>query len=110
MVLDESEFRVYNHEVDRVLNVLSVPLHIGVIDDSIKVLVHYANGADIETVIVDGKTVVEARRMVGLAEDTFLHGAQHTWEGYEISLVAREPRGHSADELYPLAFAIRQSR
>ena len=84
-------------------------LHIGVIDDPIKALVHYANGADTETVIVDGKTVVEAGRVVGLAEDTFLHQAQQTWEGYKKALVARDPKARSANELYPPAFPIHKA-
>jgi 5-methylthioadenosine/S-adenosylhomocysteine deaminase len=85
-------------------------LHIGVIDDPIKALVHYANGADTETVIIDGKIVVEAGRVVGLAEDTFLHQAQQTWDVYKKALVARDPKGRTADELYPPAFPIRNAR
>lgn len=84
-------------------------LHSGVIDDPIKALVHYANGADTDTVIVDGKTVVEAGRVVGLREDELLQQAQQVWEVYKQGLVARDPQKRSAHQLYPTAFPMRKS-
>lgn len=82
-------------------------LHMGVIDDPIKALVHYANGSDTEMVIVDGKTVVEAGQVIGL-EEGFLNRAQRTWETYKQRLVTRDPKHRAADELYPPAFSIRK--
>jgi cytosine/adenosine deaminase-related metal-dependent hydrolase len=84
-------------------------LHMGVIDDPIKALVHYANGSDTEMVIVDGKTVVEAGQVIGLEED-FMDRAQRTWETYKQRLVARDPKHRTADELYPPAFSIRKAQ
>ncbi len=84
-------------------------LHIGVVDDPIKALVHYANGSDTETVIVNGQTVVEAGQVLGLVADDLLQQAQQTWSTYKQGLVARDPLSRNADQLYPSAFPIRRS-
>ena len=84
-------------------------LHIGVVDDPIKALVHFASGVDTETVIIDGHTVVEEGRVVGLDEDRWLSGAQEVWQRYKRGLVARDPEERRADELYPPAFPIRSA-
>jgi 5-methylthioadenosine/S-adenosylhomocysteine deaminase len=84
-------------------------LHIGVVDDPIKALVHYASGADTETVIVAGRTVVEDKRVVGLAEDELMADAQRAWAVYKAGLVGRDPEGRKADALYPPAFPVRRA-
>jgi 5-methylthioadenosine/S-adenosylhomocysteine deaminase len=47
-------------------------------------LVYYASGADVETVVIDGKLVVEGRRMLTLDEDEILRRlqrhAQRLWQ------------------------------
>ena len=82
-------------------------LHIGVVDDPIKALVHYGNGSDARTVIVDGRTVVTDGRVLGVNEELLLSEAQHTWASYKQKLVARDPLKRTADELYPSTFPVR---
>ena len=84
-------------------------LHIGVVDDPITALIHYANGVDTETVIVDGRTVVENSHVVGLAEAQLQHDAHQAWQRYKLELEARDPEGRNIDDLYPPAFPIRKS-
>ena len=84
-------------------------LHIGVVDDPIKALVHYASGADTETVIVAGRTVVDDSRVVGLAENELLAEAQQAWTVYKAGLVGRDPEARDADALYPPALPIRRA-
>jgi 5-methylthioadenosine/S-adenosylhomocysteine deaminase len=47
-------------------------------------LVYYASGADVDTVVIDGKLVVEGRRMLTLDEDEVLRRlqrhAQRLWQ------------------------------
>ncbi len=83
-------------------------LHIGVVDDPIKALIHYANGVDTDRVIVHGRTVVEDAKVLGIDETKLLNSAQNTWVSYKEELAARDPLKRSAKELYPLAFPIRQ--
>ena len=82
-------------------------LHIGVVDDPVTALIHYANGVDTETVIVNGRTVVEEGRVVSLAEAELQHDAHQAWLRYKRGLIARDPEGRSADDLYPPAFPLR---
>jgi cytosine/adenosine deaminase-related metal-dependent hydrolase len=83
-------------------------LHIGVVDDPIKALVHYASGTDTEMVIVDGHIVVESGRVIGVSEAELLAEGQHAWSHYKAGLVARDPKGRSADELYPSSLPIKK--
>ncbi|MAZ53146.1 MAG: hypothetical protein CMO31_03915 [Trueperaceae bacterium] len=84
-------------------------LHIGVVDDPITALIHYANGVDTETVVVDGRTVVENSHVVGLAEAQLQHDAHQAWQRYKLELEARDPEGRNIDDLYPPAFPIRKT-
>ncbi len=44
-------------------------LHCGVVDDPIKTLIYAADGGDVETVIVDGRTVLARRQGAGRRRD-----------------------------------------
>ena len=76
-------------------------LHIGPVDDPIKSLVHTANGDDIETVIVDGRTVVEGGKLPGVDEKKLVAEATeaHLWQ--KERFVATNPLGKPAGVLFP---------
>ncbi len=78
--------------------------HIGPVDDPIKTLVHVAGSADIDTVILDGKLVVEQGRVPGLDEAKLLAQAAeaHLWQ--KGRFVAQHPTGRSAADLFPATF------
>ncbi len=78
--------------------------HIGPVDDPIKTLVHVAGSADIDTVIVDGKLVVEQGRVPGLDETKLLAQAAeaHLWQKGRFA--AQHPTGRSAADLFPATF------
>jgi cytosine/adenosine deaminase-related metal-dependent hydrolase len=82
-------------------------LHLGVIDDPIKALVHYASSGDTDRVIVDGRTVVEDKHVLGVSEDELLSQAQAAWDVYKQGLAARDPLGRDADTMYPPSFPVR---
>lgn len=85
-------------------------LHIGVVDDPIKSLIHYGSGVDTDTVIVDGRTVVEDGRVNFIKEETLLNQSQELWGPYKDKLVARDPLERSAETLFAPSFPILQSR
>ncbi len=85
-------------------------LHLGVIDDPIKALVHYASSGDTDRVIVDGRTVVEDKQVVGIAEDEILAQAQAAWQVYRQGLAARDPLGRDADTMYPFSFPVQKGQ
>jgi cytosine/adenosine deaminase-related metal-dependent hydrolase len=78
--------------------------HIGPVDDPIKTLVHVAGSADIDTVIVDGKLVVEEGCVPGLDEGKLLAQAAeaHLWQ--KGRFVAQHPSGRAANQLFPATF------
>jgi 5-methylthioadenosine/S-adenosylhomocysteine deaminase len=77
------------------------PYHIGPVDDPIKTLVHTANSDDIQTVIVDGKVVVENGKVPGIDEPTLIQQAAeaHIWQ--KGRFVALNPTRKPADILFP---------
>ena len=80
-------------------------LHIGPVDDPIKTLVYAASGSDIDTVIVDGRVVVEAGGYPGVDESDLIRKAA---DGPPVaegsSLLAQHPRGESAELLFPSTY------
>jgi 5-methylthioadenosine/S-adenosylhomocysteine deaminase len=78
--------------------------HIGPVDDPIKTLVHVAGGPDIDTVIVDGKVVVEDGRVPGIDEGKLLAQAAeaHLWQ--KARFAAQHPSGRSEVELFPPSY------
>jgi cytosine/adenosine deaminase-related metal-dependent hydrolase len=78
-------------------------LRIGPYRDPIKALVQCGTGDDVSRVIVDGRTVVEGGRVVGVDEDRVLADAQREAE----RLWAEVPEWHwqklTADELSPMS-------
>ncbi len=68
-------------------------LHIGPIVDPIKSLVHHASSRDIRHVIVDGKTLVDEGRLVGVDEEALVAAAQAPYDAFRHQF-SRWDRGH----------------
>lgn len=79
-------------------------LHFGPIRDPIKALVLLATGEDVETVIVDGRTVVRNSEVLGVKEKDILSAVQKSAE--ESWRIAPEMNwdGRSLDEISPMTF------
>lgn len=84
-------------------------LHIGIVDDPVKALIHYANGSDTDRVIVHGHTVVKEGNVLGIGEDALLSKAQATWQTYKERLADRDPLKREPQELYPSTFPIHKA-
>ena len=54
--------------------------HFGAVRDPIKSLVEYGSGSDIDTVIVDGRTLIQGRRALAIDEPALLHAVQESGE------------------------------
>ena len=82
-------------------------LHIPPGDDPIKTLVYAANGEDIETVIVDGRTVVDEGRVPGIDEKRLIDQATeaHLWQ--RDRFVAQHPTGQPVEVLFPSVYPRR---
>ena len=73
----------------------------GPIDDPMRTFVHFRRGRDCDTVLVDGKVVVEDGRVVGIDEENLAHRSQQVWERYKASIVAWDYAKRPADVMYP---------
>ena len=80
----------------------------GPVRDPINALVEYGNGADVETVIVDGEVVVENGRSTRIDDDELFEqaetGATRAWNNWG----ARDWSGRSVEQIIPPAFPTRK--
>lgn len=79
----------------------------GAIFDPIKALVEYGSGRDIETVIIDGHTVVEEGRFLSVDEEVLLGRVRAEAEGVWSRVSEWDFKGRSAEEISPHPFPIR---
>ena len=76
-------------------------LHIGPVADPINVLIHHATARDIRQVIIDGRTVVDNSRLVGVDEEALIAAAQVPYDALRAQF-SRWDRGHRpAGALFP---------
>ena len=83
-------------------------MHVGPVDDPIRALVHYATMDDVTTVIVDGRTVVQDGKVLGLSLDEreLLERVQRISEKMKEGIAARDWAGRPAEEIFPPSFPI----
>jgi 5-methylthioadenosine/S-adenosylhomocysteine deaminase len=81
-------------------------VHVGLVDDPIKTLVYMASQQDIETVIVDGKVVVEDGRVRGVDEAELARRANDVNQKQKMAFARQNPQGRSAEDLFPPSFTI----
>lgn len=81
-------------------------LRIGPIDDPIRTLLLHANGRDVRTVIVDGRTVVENGTIPGLDVAAMRRRAQAYFETYRAAYSERDYLRRPPEQLFPPTFRI----
>jgi cytosine/adenosine deaminase-related metal-dependent hydrolase len=82
--------------------------HVGLVDDPIKSLIYFASERDIETVIVDGKTVVEDGCVPGVDERALTKEANAVNQRQKMAFVVQHPAGSAADELFTTSFPLEE--
>lgn len=81
----------------------------GAIFDPIKAFIEYGSGRDIETVIIDGRTVVDGRRFLGVDEEDLLAQVQAEGEMIWAKIPEWDLKGRKAEEISPPAFPFKKS-
>lgn len=76
---------------------------LGPLDDPVQTLVHCANRRDVETVISDGRIVVEGGKLRGLDEAALVARARQVYRNVKERIVARFWPGRTEEELFPNA-------
>jgi 5-methylthioadenosine/S-adenosylhomocysteine deaminase len=80
--------------------------HFGAVRDPIRSLVEDASGSDIDTVIVDGRTLIEGRRAVALDERALLARVQQSGERAWASSADWHWRHATVDEIAPMSYPV----
>jgi cytosine/adenosine deaminase-related metal-dependent hydrolase len=81
-------------------------LHSGPYDDPIRTLLYNTTGANVRTVIINGRTVMRDRRIPGVDEVATRERAQRFFEAYKRAYTARDFRRRESDELFPPSFRV----
>lgn len=81
----------------------------GAIFDPIKAFIEYGSGRDIDTVIIDGKTIVDGRRFLGVDEEDLLSKVQAEAEMIWGKIPEWDLKGRMAEEISPPAFPFKKS-
>jgi cytosine/adenosine deaminase-related metal-dependent hydrolase len=76
-------------------------LALGAIDDPMRTLIHVATGRDCDTVIVNGKIVVERGLVKGIDESELKGRAQTSWLKYKTGMASWDSRGRDIDSMFP---------
>jgi len=80
--------------------------HFGAVHDPIRSLVEYGSGTDIDTVIVDGRTLISGRRAVSLDESELLRKVQESGERTWAGVSEWRWNGASVDEIAPMSYPL----
>lgn len=81
-------------------------VHVALVDDPIKTLVYMASQEDIETVIVDGRIVVDGGEVQGVDEVELARRANAINQKQKMAFAEQHPSELSIDELFPSAFPV----
>lgn len=81
----------------------------GAIFDPIKAFIEYGFGRDIDTVIIDGKTIVDGGRFLGVDEEDLLSKVQAEAEMIWGKIPEWDLKGRMAEEISPPAFPFKKS-
>jgi cytosine/adenosine deaminase-related metal-dependent hydrolase len=79
-------------------------LHVGLVDDPIKTLVYMASQRDIETVIVDGNTVVGEGRLLGVDEEALARDANRVNQQQKLAFAKQNPMDRNPQTHFPQSF------
>lgn len=81
-------------------------LHTGPIDDPIRTMLYNTSGASVRTVIVNGRTIMDDRRIPGVDVDALRARAQAYFARYKAAYTERDYLRRPPDELFPPSFPV----
>ena len=81
-------------------------LHFGVVDDPLRTLIISARGSDVKTTIIDGKVVMQDRKIEGIDFDWLQQKGQAYFEKMRLGYCERDYQHLPQDELFPSSFRL----
>ena len=82
-------------------------IHYGAVRDPIKSLVETGSQRDIETIVIDGETLLDDGRPLRVNESELLSQVQESADRYWASLPKWRAKGQTIDDVSPMSFASR---
>ena len=82
-------------------------IHFGAVRDPIKSLVEVGSQKDIDTIVVDGETLVEHGRATHLDEAALLAQVQQAAEAYWATLPQWRAKAQTIDDVSPMSYEVR---
>jgi 5-methylthioadenosine/S-adenosylhomocysteine deaminase len=82
-------------------------MHYGAVRDPIKSLVECGSASDIESVVIDGRTLVEGGRALAVDEAALLAAIQESGERSWANAPSWRRDGASVDEVAPMSYPVR---
>jgi cytosine/adenosine deaminase-related metal-dependent hydrolase len=80
--------------------------HFGAVHDPIRSLIEYGSASDIDTVIVDGRTLVEGRRALAVDEPALLQAVQESGERAWAATPEWHWKGATVDDVAPMSYPV----
>jgi cytosine/adenosine deaminase-related metal-dependent hydrolase len=84
-------------------------VHFGAVRDPIKSLVEYGSGSDIDTVIVDGRTLISGRQALALDEPALMRKVQESGERAWAGVGEWRWNHASVDEISPMSYPVAEN-
>lgn len=81
-------------------------LHSGPIDDPIRTMLYNTNGTSVHTVIINGRTVMANRQLLGTDVAALRAQAQDYFERYKAAYTERDYLHRAPDDLFPPSFKV----
>ncbi|MCA1646462.1 MAG: amidohydrolase family protein [Chloroflexi bacterium] len=81
-------------------------VHFGAVHDPIKSLVEYGSATDIDTVVVDGRTLIHGRRALALDEAALLAAVQESGERTWATASDWQWQGAGVDQVAPMSYPL----
>ncbi len=80
--------------------------HVGQVDDPIRTLVLYCNNTDIQTVVINGKMVMQGRTIENVNQEEYAQRAQAYYDKLKQSFSYRDYLNRPAELLFPAGFQV----
>jgi hypothetical protein len=80
--------------------------HVGQVDDPIRTLVLYCNNTDIQSVVINGKMVMENRSIAQVNQEEYSQRAQAYYDKLKQSYSDRDYLERPIDVLFPAGFKV----
>jgi len=82
-------------------------MHFGAVRDPIKSLVEGGSTSDIDTVVIDGRTLIEGGKALSVDETRLLDAIQESGERAWAAAADWHRSGASVDEISPMSYPVR---